>query len=94
MIVRILGEGQFQLDDAAVGELNALDDQVEKAVGAGDQDALSAALLALHDKVRDLGTPVADDVLEDSDLILPGEDASLTEVADLLSDSSEGLIPG
>ena len=34
MIVRILGEGQFQIDPASLPTLNALDDAVEKAVAA------------------------------------------------------------
>ena len=93
MIVRILGEGQWRMDDAARAELNGLDDQVEAAVRAGDQAALAAALHQLHDKVRDLGTPVADDDLADSDLILPETDATLEDVRDLLNASDEGLIP-
>ena len=32
MIVRILGEGQLRVDDAAVSELNELDAKVEAAV--------------------------------------------------------------
>jgi len=37
MIVRILGEGQFDVDDSATDELNALDATLEKAVNAGDE---------------------------------------------------------
>ncbi|MGI8459562.1 MAG: PspA-associated protein PspAA [Propionibacteriaceae bacterium] len=94
MIVRILGEGQWQLDDSVLPELNQLDDEVEKAVGAGDQQGLSAALLSLHDRVRALGHEVPDDALEDSDLILPATDATVIEVQELLNSSTEGLIPG
>ena len=49
----------------------------------------SAALL---DGVRSAGTPLAEDSLEDSDLILPPADATIDEVRELLSD--DGLIPG
>jgi hypothetical protein len=94
MIVRVLGEGQWQLDDAALPELNQLDDAVEAAVTADDQVGLSAALLSLHDRVRALGHEVPDDALEDSDLILPASDASVAEVRELLGSSTEGLIPG
>ncbi|MFD6751306.1 PspA-associated protein PspAA, partial [Streptomyces anthocyanicus] len=44
------------------------------------------------DAVRRLGTPLPDDALEPSELILPAPDASLDEVREMLSD--DGLIPG
>ncbi len=94
MIIRILGEGQWQLADDAVSDLNTIDDQIEQAVGSADQDALTTALGTLHDQVRTAGTTVPDDSLEDSDLILPGADATLAEVEALLADSTDGLIPG
>jgi hypothetical protein len=94
MIVRILNEGQWQVGDHLVDELNTLDDAVEKAVDAGDQVALGAALTSLLDKVRDEGSAVPDAEIHDSDLILPDADATLDDVRALLSASEEGLIPG
>jgi hypothetical protein len=72
--------------------LNELDDQLEKAVEAGDETGFGSALAALLGRVRDLGTAVALDSLTPSDLILPPDSASLAEVRDMLSD--DGLIPG
>jgi hypothetical protein len=92
VIVRILGEGQLDVPDDQLDALNALDSAVEDAVNEGDEGAFSAALGALLDGVRGSGTPLADDSLEDSDLILPPADATIDEVRDLLSD--DGLIPG
>ncbi len=92
MIVRILGEGQLEVPDDQLDALNALDSAVEDAVNEGDEGAFSAALGALLDGVRGSGSPLADDSLEDSDLILPPADATIDEVRDLLSD--DGLIPG
>lgn len=94
MIIRILGEGQYRVDDAAVAELNSVDDTIEKAVLANDQDALTRALSDLHARVVASGQPVADDELEDSDLILPAADASVEDVRELLGESQEGLLPG
>jgi hypothetical protein len=94
MIVRILNEGQWDLGDHLVPELNTLDDAVEKAVSAGDQAQLTAALSDLLEKVRSAGTPLPDDQLHDSDLILPDVDATLEDVQGLLNESEEGLIPG
>jgi hypothetical protein len=93
MIVRILNEGQWELSDDAVRGLNSLDDAVDKAVAAADQDQLAKALQALLDRVRDSGTPVPDDELRDSDLILPDSDSTIEDVRALLSDTDEGLIP-
>ena len=91
MIVRILGEGQWELDEAHLDALNALDAAVEKAIEAGDQSAFGQGLVALLDVVRQQGTRLEDDSLEDSDVILPMSDASLEEVRALLTD--EGLVP-
>ena len=92
MIVRILGEGQYDLSDDAVTALNDLDDRVEASVEAGDDDGFHAALAALLDGVRAAGAQREADSLEPSDLILPMADASLAEVRDMLS--GDGLIPG
>jgi hypothetical protein len=92
MIVRILGEGQLKIDDASSGELNTLDAALEKAVNEGDEQAFRPALVALLDRVRTLGTPLAADALEPSDSILPRADADLDEVRSMLS--GEGYIPG
>ncbi len=92
MIVRILGEGQYDVSDAAVAALNDLDARVEACVESGDEAEFQTALVALLDGVRAAGTPIAADSLEPSDLILPMADASLAEVRDMLS--GDGLIPG
>ncbi|MBA8794401.1 hypothetical protein FHX74_002020 [Friedmanniella endophytica] len=94
MIVRILNEGQFELGDSAVNQLNTVDDAIEWAVNAGNQEELTKALHSLHEQVRAAGVPVPDDQLVDSDLILPAADATLAEVAELLGESQDGLIPG
>ena len=92
MIVRILGEGQFEVADAELDRLNVLDETVEAEIDAGNEEAFRARLTELLDGVREVGAPLADESLEDSDLILPPADATLEEVRELLSD--EGLIPG
>jgi hypothetical protein len=92
MIVRILGEGQFEVDDSATDELNALDATLEKAVNTGDEAAFRPALAALLGRVRSLGSPLAADTIKPSDLILPNSDADVASVRDLLT--NDGLIPG
>ena len=92
MIIRIMGEGQFDLADEHVDALNEFDAQLEAAIEAGDEATFGSALGALLDRIRALGEPVALDVLVPSSLVLPHESATLPEVRDLLS--GDGLIPG
>ena len=92
MIVRIMGEGQLELDDSQLDELNKLDAEVESAVETGDERAFSSTLGALLETVRRLGNPLSEDSLQDSDLILPHSDATIDEVRHLLE--GDGLIPG
>jgi hypothetical protein len=91
MIVRLLGEGQFRVDDSLLGRLNELDDQVEKAVADGDERALWTGLQALAEAVRQNGVKLADEDLSPSDAVIPPEDLSLEEARELLQD--EGFIP-
>jgi hypothetical protein len=92
MIVRILGEGQLEVPDAAVDDLNELDRQLEAAVDRRDEAAFGPALAALLAKVREIGSPARADELRPSELIVPPDDASMADVRRLLTD--EGLIPG
>jgi hypothetical protein len=91
VIVRLLGEGQFRVDDSLLTRLNELDDEVGKAVAAGDERALWTGLQALADTVRENGEKLAVDDLSPSDAVIPPEDLSLEEAQELLQD--EGFIP-
>jgi hypothetical protein len=91
VIVRLLGEGQFRVDDSLLARLNELDDEVEQAVAAGDERALWTGLQALADTVRENGVKLANDDLSPSDAVIPPEDLSLEEAQELLQD--EGFIP-
>jgi hypothetical protein len=91
MIVRIMGEGQLELDTDQLDELNRLDDLLGEAIDSGDDEKFRSALVTLLDAVRSAGTPVPDDALVDSDLVLPYAEAHVDEVKEMLSD--DGLIP-
>ncbi|MFD9084363.1 hypothetical protein ACFQ7B_40770 [Streptomyces erythrochromogenes] len=92
MIVRIMGEGQLDVADSHFAELNKLDDELLAEMEGGDEEGFRRTLGALLEAVRRLGEPLPDDALEPSELILPGPDASLDEVREMLRD--DGLIPG
>jgi hypothetical protein len=91
VIVRILGEGQFQVDADVAARLTALDAELDAAVQKHDDTAFRAALGAAVDLVRGSGTTVPDDTFVTADYILPFSDASVDEVRKLLAD---GTLPG
>jgi hypothetical protein len=92
MIVRILGEGQYRLDDQALQTVHEIDDRVQAAADADDEAGFASALTELVDAIQRLGEPLAADEFEGSDAIVPGHGTTLAEARELLS--SEGLIPG
>jgi hypothetical protein len=91
MIVRISEEGQFELSDDLHPRLNELDDATVAAVDAGDEAAYDASFKTLLDFVRAEGTPIAEDDLRGSDVILPPADLSFTEAGEDFT--GEGLVP-
>lgn len=92
MIVRILGEDQYELPETEIDALNRLDEALTTALESTDEPAFRTALVALLDHVRATGTPLAADSLCPSELILPGGDAHVDDVRALLGE--DGLIPG
>ncbi|MGH3142018.1 MAG: PspA-associated protein PspAA [Gaiellales bacterium] len=91
MIVRLMGEGQYRIDDALLSQLNELDNQAQAAMDAKDEPALDDKLDQMWQLVRDRGELLSDDELSASDLIIPPSDLTLEETRKLFSD--EGLIP-
>ncbi len=91
MIIRIFGEGQYELPEQALAQLNELDADAESAVSAGDEQRFHDAYDRLLEHIRNEGTPLADD-LRPSDLLLPPADSSVVEVARELQ--ARELIPG
>jgi len=91
VIVRILGVGQYRLDDAGFAAVNAVDDRVQAAVDAADEAAFAAALSDLIALVQAKGAELAVDEFVGSDAVVPGPGTTLAEAGALLS--AEGLIP-
>ena len=71
MIVRVLGVGQFRLDDADMAVVEKADDAVEAAIAASDDAAFTAALAGLVDTIQSVGDAVGDDEFVASDVIVP-----------------------
>ncbi|TMK98083.1 MAG: hypothetical protein E6G34_10465 [Actinobacteria bacterium] len=91
MIVRISGEDQYRLADDQAARLNELERAVIDVVEGGKEDGFAQAFASLLDYVRENGTPVGDDELESSDVILPPADLTFAEAGEEFT--GEGLIP-
>lgn len=92
MIVRILGEGQFEIPDGELAGLNELDAALVHDLEENDAAGWEQHLHVLLDRVRSVATAVPADFIGESDLMLPGPASTLEEVRELLGE--EGLIPG
>lgn len=91
MIVRISGEGQYELPDGDLDRLNELDNAAVRAVEAGDEAGFRQRFEELVALVRTDGAPLAADELVESTVIVPPRDISFEEAR--AEFSGEGLIP-
>lgn len=92
MIIRILGERQYDVPGERAKGLDELDDRLLAAVESGDTATFVTTLRELLAAVRRLGIPLPEDTLVASELIMPAADSDLAQVRALLRD--DGLIPG
>ena len=91
MIVRVMGVGQFRLEDDSVSRLNELDDRAQEALDRGDEGELGRYLDEMIALVKRDGESLPDDELAGSDVIVPPSDMTLEETKKFFSE--EGLIP-
>jgi hypothetical protein len=90
MIVRILGEGQFEVQESEIGALEELDASLAAAIEAGDEEKFTTVLASLAEKVRSAGTALDAGTIVSSDLTVPHEGASIDEVRHLLASEDAG----
>jgi IS4 transposase len=91
MIVRLMNEGQYRIDDGLRERLNEIDERAMQALDAEDEDELDMLLQRMWDLVQTDGERVPDNELVSSDLLIPPTDLTLEETRKLFSD--DGLIP-
>lgn len=87
MIVRIMSDGQYRLDDhhpAIAAEIERLDDELMQAERAGDEERFHDALARLITQVHRSGQAVSLAELVPSDVMIPAADMSLAETHRLL----------
>ncbi len=83
MIVRVMGEGQYRVDDSLAERLHEIDEAAARAVEAGDEDELRRRLGELARALHEGGERLDDAHLGASDLIVPPPDLSLAEAREL-----------
>lgn len=91
MIVRIAGEGQFQVPGDLVDRLNQLDNDAVAAVEAGDEARFHELFDQMHALVKTDCSPVPDDELVTSEVIIPPADLTFEEAQ--AEFNGDGLIP-
>jgi hypothetical protein len=91
VIARLMGEGQYRIDEDLRAQLNELDERAAAAVDAQDEGALDEVLDEMWQLVQERGERLPDDDLSTSDLIIPPSDLTLEETRQLFTE--EGLVP-
>jgi PspAA-like protein len=91
VIVRIAGEGQFELPDGDADRLNELDNRAVAAVEEGDETGFRELWSEMLNMVASDGNELDDDELVESDVILPPRDITFEEAQGEFT--GDGLIP-
>jgi len=92
-IVRIMGQGQFTVDNITLKRLNEIDDSIVQLVSKekSDDAEFKKRLTELTDIVEAKGKPLDPKEIIQSDIILPSPDLSVDEAKRLFN--GEGVIP-
>jgi hypothetical protein len=91
MIVRLMNEGQYRIDESLRDRLNEIDERAVQALEDNNEEELDLLLQRMWDLVQAEGERVPDTDLVASDLLIPPADLTLEETRKLFSD--DGLIP-
>jgi hypothetical protein len=92
-IVRIMGHGQFTVENRTLKKLNEIDNSIVQLVGAerSDDTEFKNRLTELSKMVVENGKPLDPHEIIKSDIILPSADLSIDEAKKLFR--GEGVIP-
>jgi hypothetical protein len=85
MIVRILGIGQFRLDDRHLDSLDKVDNRIVEHVSKGNQKDFRKDLAKLISIIKEKGKPLDPAEILPSDIIVPPEDMSFAEAKSIFS---------
>jgi hypothetical protein len=94
-IVRILGYGQYAVDDNVMHEINTVDNKIVKLLENGENNDSIRAEFERHLKVINIlveekGNAIESKEIVQSDVVIPGQDITLEEARKLFK--GEGII--
>ncbi|MEM2933715.1 MAG: hypothetical protein QXL78_02190 [Methanocellales archaeon] len=92
MIIRIMGDQQYEVKSSIIDRLNKIDNKIVELVAKGDEKNFKKELSRMINLVRKKGKPLDPKVIVESQLIIPPEDLTLEEAKKIFS--GEGIIPG
>jgi hypothetical protein len=90
MIVRIMGQGQYEVDESLVNQLNAIDNRIVGHVSRDDQNGFRKDLAKLISLVKGKGDRLDPVKIIQSEIIIPPEDLTFEEAKRIFS--GHGLI--
>ncbi len=91
MIVRLMGEGQFELDKKHADEVNKIDNNIVRVVEKGNEKEFKTEFKRLADYIRKNGKKLPNDVIKPSEIIIPPSDLSFGEAKKIFE--GEGIFP-
>ena len=83
MIIRLMGQGQYKVDDDLVNQLNVIDNRIVGHISRGDQDRFKEDLAGLISIVKEQGIPMDPSNIIQSDIIVPPEDLTFNEATNI-----------
>ncbi|MBA3977978.1 MAG: hypothetical protein H0X50_07295 [Nitrosopumilus sp.] len=95
IVVRILGYGQYIVDDNVMHEINTVDNKIVKLLESGENDDSVRAEFERHLKVLNIiveekGNAIESKEILQSDVVIPGQDITLEEARKLFK--GEGIV--
>ncbi len=92
MIIRILTEGQYRFPAALLDDLNDIDHTLVDVVADDNPEEFERLFEKMLAMVRENGTPLDLDELEESDAVIPHPDITLEEAKEMFVGT--GVVPG
>jgi len=92
LIVRVMGEGQYEVSSNLLDQLNESDMQLVLAVADNDHEKFRELYLAMLNMLRTSSKNLSTEALRPSDVILPAADIDFADAKSLFV--GEGLLPG
>ena len=92
MIIRILTEGQWRFPSAMLDDLNDIDNGIVDVLADDNEEEFRSLLTKMITMVKENGTPLELDELEESDAIIPEPDITIEEAKELFIGA--GVVPG